>query len=307
VTGLVLLLDKVGWDTIGRAFVQVGPWGALLVLALGMCENLGDAASMRAAFGGKLKLSDVLSIQCAGALANDLLPMEAGEVLKATLFSTRVKVSEGIAGTVVWNYVFKFVRPLTALMAALVAMAIGVAVPASVGWTVVGASIAAFIPFAVLALIVRKGGAGLVTRLLHRLGLGGVDPQRRLTAAAGLDERIRSFRVSEPRKFRAVIVYQFLARLASLATHVAAIRLVGLGFDLSTCTLLYAAFSMAHYVVTLMPAKLGVGEGAGYIVFSLFGYDGGAGVVVYVVLRLRTAITNGLPALLLSVRLEITR
>ncbi len=297
VGGLVWLLDSVGWSTIGGALAHVGLGGGAVILAFSVCENLGDAASLRAALPRKIGLFEVMTYNCAGAIANDLLPVEAGEVLKATLVSARIGAQDSIAGTVVWNYVFKFVRPAMALLAALSASIIGTQVNQAAGWTVVAASVVAFVPFAVLVLLVRRGAARLAVRLAQLVGLGRNAPEHWIAAASHLDERIRHFRKERPGDFRRVIGYQLLARTASWLMHVAVIRAIGLDLDLATCTILYAGFSMAHYLVTLMPAKLGVGEGAGYMVFSAFGLDGGTGVIVYVVLRLRTLVTSGIPGL----------
>lgn len=307
VAGFFWLLNSVGWSQIGQALASVGLGGALIIIALSLCENLGDAASLRASFRGRIPLLEVLASNGAGALANDLLPMEAGEALKAMLVGSRVGTADGIAGTVVWNYVFKFVRPATALVTGLVACLVGTQANTAAAWTVVGASVLAFIPFAVFMLLVRHGAARLAVRAANLVGLGRGASEKWLGAATELDARIRQFRSETPGQFRRVVVYQVLARTASFAMHVAIVRLVGLDFDLATCTLIYAGFSMAHYFVTLMPAKLGVGEGAGYLVFTAFGFDGGMGVIVYVVLRIRSLITNGIPGLVAVVRMAPKR
>jgi hypothetical protein len=298
VGALFYLLSAIGWDRVGQAFATIGWSGAALLFVLGLTENISDAGSLRAAVKTRIPLFKILCYNSAGAILNMVAAGEVGEVLKGALLKRHTTTSDAVTGTIVWNYIFKFSRPTVALLAALTGVVGGADVPPAIAWTVVAATALAFLPYFGLMLLVRRGMVGLVARLLRFLKIAGKDPEALIAQAVSLDQAIQGFWRTRRSDYLQVFGLQFMGRAVAWFTLFATCRLVGLDYSFALCSLLYAAFSVASYIVMLLPARIGVSEGSGYLVFSLFGLDGGIGLIVYVVLRVKALVTNGIPALL---------
>jgi len=71
---LFWLLNHIGWDKTGNAFAAVGLSGALILLALGMAENICDALAYRFAVRGDISLFRLLSYNGVGAIVNVFIP-----------------------------------------------------------------------------------------------------------------------------------------------------------------------------------------------------------------------------------------
>jgi hypothetical protein len=73
-----------------------------------------------------------------------------------------------------------------------------------------------------------------------------------------------------------------------------ALRALDLDHGFGQASLLYATINVADYVVAILPARVGVSEGTSYFIFKLLGLNPTMGVIMYVVLRIRTILANGL-------------
>ena len=294
---LVWLLHKIGWSQIGGALGQVGIRGAILLLILGFLENTLDAAALLASMSKRIGLYRILSYNSTGAIINNLVPGEAGEIFKGTMLKRHGSTQDAIASTVLWNYIFKSSRPAAALLAATTAWILGHGVDPYIAGVVWGATVVAFAPYLIFKLLLHKGAAELIMHALQKVKLLRRDPEKLIVAARELDEKIRRFRKERPKAYLGVFGCQFFARITAWFTLYAAVKLVGLPYSFGLCALIYAGFSVSSYVVMLLPARLGVSEAAGYLVFSLFGLNGAMGVIVYIVLRIKALVTNAIPAI----------
>jgi len=301
---LFWLLDRIGWSTIGDALAQVGWAGALALLILGLAENFFDAAAMHSAARGRIGLFRILSYNSAGAIVNVLIPWEAGEVLKGTLLKRHVSVNEAISATILWNYLFKVTRPAIAFAAALTGIALASGVDAWLAAVILVVTLLAFLPYFGVMVLIGKGMASIFVRLLRLLRLGGRDPDTLLAAARNLDRELQMFRRDSPRRYFLILLYQSLARVTSWLTIVAAVRLLGLDYSFALCSMIYAGISVSNYILVLFPARVGLGEGAGYLLFSLYGLDGGMGLILTLVMRIKGLITNGVAGALALVGRE---
>ncbi len=292
---LFWLLDMIGWSKIGESFVKVGWAGIGILLLLGMTENIFDAAAYKYAVKGEISLWRLLSYNGAGAIVNILIPWEAGEVVKGALFNQHVSTKDAISGTVLWNYIFKITRPLAALVAVLVAWILGHGIEDdSVTWIITAACFVAFMPYFLMRILLKLGVAGKVARFLAWAKIYRKDPESFVKAAKELDETLKRFWKERPKDFMMVLACQLLARVAAWLCWSATIWLVGLDFSFGLCSMIFAGLSIANYIVMLGPAKLGVGEGSGYVLFSLFGLDGGMGLIIFLIMRIKALITNGM-------------
>ncbi len=290
---LAVLLHRVGWDAIGSALAGVG-WGfAALIAATGFSENALDALALRSALG-KARYARVLLANSAGSLVNLLLPWDLGEVAKGALLGSEAPVSDRVAGIVIWNYLFKLTRPIVSLGAAVAGAVLHAGVLADdVIHVVLAANVVAFLPYVVLRLVLGAGPARLVLRLTQLVPALAQRTSRFVASAESLDAAVRDFARERPRDHALVLAAQIGARLSTCAGLFVIIAALGLGYDLGLVLLLYAGLNVAEYVLTVLPARIGVAETAAYGLFAVYGLDPAAGLVVYVVLRLRVLATNG--------------
>lgn len=294
---LVWLLDRIGWAWVGNVLVTVGWQGVLILATLGFMESMSDAAALRSAVVRRIGLYRVLTYNSVGAIINSIVPGEMGEVAKASLLRRHGTLQDAIAGTVLWNYIFKLSRPLVVFTAAVTAWILGHGIDPWVAGVVLLATALAFLPYLMFRLLLRKGAAGLLVRLLCKVRIIRKDPGNIVQAAQELDNRIRDFKKVQPLEYVKVFGFQVFARIASWITMYSAIQLVGLDYSFGLCSILYAGFNVAAYIITLLPARLGVSEGAGYLIFSLYGLEPSMGVILYIILRLKGLFVNGIPAI----------
>ena len=238
-----------------------------------------------------------MSYSGAGAIVNVVIPWEAGEAVKGTLLARHMSTSDAIRGTVIWNYLFKLTRPGVALAAAMCAFIFGYETDSPAAWMVPAACLASLVPFFVLKALLRFGMAGLTVRVLRFLHFLRRDGDAILNSAKELDARIRHFRTETPGHYKRVLLYQTLARIVAWSTWGVGLQLIGLDYSWGLASLIYAAISVSGYVVMLFPVRIGVTEGTGYLVFAMLGLDGGMGLVVAVIMRIKGLLSNGIPGL----------
>jgi hypothetical protein len=289
---LLWLLNKIGWSSIGQALLTIGPAGAVILLALGFIETIFDSAALAIAIGQR-RSGHVLFFNSAGALLNQILPFDLGEVVKGGLTHRMFPSGKTIAGTIVWNYVFKISRPIVTLAAALIGLAWANSVDVRVRYLILGGALASFVPYLLLRLVLRRGAAVPIIRLMRFVRILRKDPERILAKALEIDETVAGFWRERPGAFVAALVLQMCARLASWGSLYATLRLLGLQFGFTKCALLYAAMNTAELIITVIPARLGVAEGAAGGIFKLCGLPPQTGVIMYVVLRLKSLSTTG--------------
>jgi hypothetical protein len=292
---LLWLLNKVGWSNIGQALVKVGPTGALILAGLGFTETILDSMALAIVIGQRRSFH-VLFLNSLGALINQILPFDLGEVAKGGLMHRTFPRGETIAGTIVWNYIFKISRPLVTLAAALIGIVYATSVDVKVRGLILGGALISFVPYLVLRLVLQRGAAVLIVRLLRFVRIVRKDPERILAKALEIDEIVAGFWRERPRVFLAAMFLQIGARIASWSSLFATLRLLGLAIPFKECALLYAAMNTAELLITLVPARLGVAEGAAFGIFKMCGLQAQTGVIMYVVLRLKSLATTGVLA-----------
>lgn len=290
---LVALFGRVGLSSILDAFARLGWRGALLLFVLGMIENLGDSLALRSALRAKAPALALLGVNSLGALVNVAVPWEAGEVVKGTMLSRMTSAQDAVSATLTWNYMGKSSRPLVASLAALVGLALGCGpVERSSALLVLLACVLSFLPYLGFRILIHFGAVVAAVRALRSLPFVRQKIEKLTALAGGVDRDLKGFWRERRGDFFRLYAAQLSARLASYGCFVVLLRLLGLAFPLGLSSLLYAAVSVAGYFALIVPARLGVTEGAGYLVFSLLGLDGGLGFIVQVIQRVKMLITN---------------
>lgn len=291
------LLNRVGFDVIGGAFARLGWEGALVVLGMGLVENSFNALALVKAVGGRVGFFHALTYNGAGAIVNSVIPWESGEIVKGGLLRRHLSGQDAVCGTVVWNYLLKLSTPAAGLAASLLAVILGHELSPLIAWSVVGLSVLSFLPYLGLRYLLYKGVAGGILRLLRKVRLVRRDPADLQQWAVELDSKLKQFHRDHPSDWLAMFLFQIGARTTVLAGWFVSSRLLGYEYEFGTCALVFSGFSIASYVLMVIPAKIGVNEGTGYALFAAYGLDGGAGLIITVVGHLRVIVTNGVAAL----------
>jgi hypothetical protein len=286
------LLGKIGWAHVGQAVLRVGFGGAAILAALGLGETALDSLGLAVAIGHPHAWR-VLLINSLGALLNQILPFDLGEVAKGGLLHRNFPGRATIAGTIVWNYVFKISRPLVTLLAAAIGLCGSSLVRPAVGRAILAGALLSFVPYILLRLLMRRGAAVLTARVLGALRILGDRRERFLEAAREVDETALGFWHRRRSAFLAILVLQIGARIASWLSLFATLRLIDFPVTFSEGALIYAAMNTAELVITIIPARLGVAEGAAFGIFALCGLPAESGVIMYVILRLKSLATTG--------------
>jgi hypothetical protein len=293
---LLWLLNRIGWGTIATAVKSVGWAGALLLGAIAVSESVLDGAALWTIVGGNLRLGFAVVVNCAGSVLNLVLPWESGEVLKGGLLRNYFGTQAAVSGTVIWNYIFKISRPFISGLAALTAWWLCRTVPSRTMTMILVANLFAFAPYLVLRLAIRYGAAKGFLKILRLIPGLRRHPDHWITMAHAIDDQIRQFWRDRPLDYLKVFLMQCLARTTGWMSIYTAFRLVGLPYTFAQATLIYATMNVAEYVIAIFPARVGVSEGTAYFAFQFLGLDPKMGVIVYVILRLRTVAANGILA-----------
>jgi hypothetical protein len=296
---LVWLLDRIGWAKVLSAFTRLGVGGAAALVVLGILENTFDATSFHIALKRRIGTIRVLGYSGLGGLVNVVIPWDAGEILKVGLIRRHMRLSDAVAGTVIWNYLCKLSRPLAGTALALVGLIGCPSIPIAIRWAIVGASVLSALPYVAIKWILHRGAMGSVLALLTKLRLLNRERSEKwATHAVELDGQIRDFYLRNPRAYWEMLTHQILGRLASWAAIHVTTHLLGLGYSMALTAMLYAGISVATYVYMLLPSRLGVGEVAGAGVFALLGLPFDVGLLVQLIMRIKGLVTLTLASVL---------
>jgi hypothetical protein len=294
VAALLWLLGRIGWSTITDAIKSVGWLGAVVLCSLSLAETVLDGAALCTIVGARLRLAFAVVVNSAGSTLNLLLPWESGEILKTGLLRTHFSSKDSISGTIIWNYIFKLSRPAVSALTALLAWILCRDVSAGTIAIVLVANLLAFLPYIVLRLFVQYGAAEGLVKVLNLIPGIRRHPGHWVDLARNIDHEVRQFWQRRPAAYVKVMVYQAIARMTGWFGIYAGFKFVGLPYGFAQATLVYATMNVAEYVIAILPARVGVSEGTAFFAFKFLGLNPTSGLILYVVLRIRTVFVNGL-------------
>jgi hypothetical protein len=294
IVALFWLLGRIGWSTIGSALGRVGWVGALVLCGLSLAETILDGAALCTIVGSRLRLAFAIVVNSAGSTLNLILPWESGEVLKTGIMGSYFGSQPAISGTIIWNYIFKLSRPAVSAMTAVLAWLLcRDARPTTIA-IVCAANALAFLPYIVLRLVIQYGAAEGLFKVLKLIPGIRRHPAHWVELARNIDREVREFWRRRPAAYLKVFVYQAIARMTGWWGIYAGFKFVGLPYGFAQATLVYATMNVAEYVIAVLPARVGVSEGTAFFAFKFLGLDPALGLILYVVLRVRTVFVNGL-------------
>ena len=291
---LLWLLGRIGWGTIGHALGQVGWKGLTALMVLGWIESFTDGTALWVVMGQRLRYGFGIAVNAAGSMLNLILPWESGEVLKGTLLRGQFGTPSAVSGTILWNYIFKISRPAVSLTAAVCAWAFSSGTDGFRLGIILTANLLSFLPYLVLRVLIRYGAAAGLVRVL------GIVPVLRrhsghwIESARTIDREVKQFWHERPTDYLKVFGLQLVARATGWASIYVALNALGMECGFGQASLLYATVNVADYIVAVLPARVGVSEGTSYFIFKFLGLAPATGVIMYVVLRIRTILANGL-------------
>lgn len=290
--GLVWLLERIGFDRIGLSFQRLGFRGAATIVAFGLVEALLDGWALREAALGRVSYVKTLLINQTGAFLNIFAPVEAGEVLKATLLARHSRDGASTA-VLVWNMASRLAKS-SIIFAAAAAAFFFLSPMRSRAAVCLGFAALNILVYAIMAAIIRFGGVGRTLLVISRLPFLKGERVRRMVAHIQDAERQTSrFCHEYPLRYAAVLAAHAGARLAGLTTTWAALSFLAPGSPLLLSVLVYAAMELMGYVVAVLPTRVGTMEGSAFLVFAFLGLDGGLGAVLQLVLRVKQLIVTG--------------
>ena len=291
--GLAWLLGRIGWATVGSALQRVG-WPALVVLMLlGWSESVADAVALWVVMGQRLRLGFAVTVNAAGSMLNLILPWESGEVLKGTLLRGQFGTQPAVSGTIIWNYVFKISRPALSMTAALCGWALCRQIDRFHVGVILAANALAFVPYFGLWLFIRYGAAKGFLRVVDLIPILRRHPARWVEVARQIDREVKLFWHERPAAYLKVFFLQMLARTTGWMSYAVALRALGAHYSFGQVALAYATLNVAEFVTAVLPARVGVSEGSAYFLFKFLGLDPVLGVIMSVILRVRTIVANG--------------
>jgi len=290
---LFWLLNRIGWGTIGNALGRVGLPGALVLCSLSLAETILDGAALCTVVGTRLRLAFAVMVNSAGSTLNLILPWESGEVLKTGILRSYFGSGSAISGTIIWNYIFKLSRPAVSAMTALLALFLCRNTSASTMAIIGIANVMAFLPYVVLRVVIHYGAAEGLFKILKLIPGLRRHPAHWVEMARNIDQQVRQFWKERPAAYIKVFVFQTIARMTGWWGIYAGFRFIGLPYGFAEATLVYATMNVAEYVIAILPARVGVAEGTAFFAFKFLGLDPASGLILYVVLRVRTIFVNG--------------
>jgi uncharacterized protein (TIRG00374 family) len=291
---LAVLLSQLDIVAVGENLIRVG-WRFIAILAvyvLGMTANSVVWLFIIDPQASRARLRHVLGAHWAGAAINGLTPgSNLGDVLKGTLLKGRVDGDETVASLVTLNLLSSATGQVFVVAGLLICLAF-VQFPTWLILSLLGAALMLFLPLILIYLLLRRGLVSRLARFLGRLPLVKIkNPEKLLTRARSVDQRIRSFRKQRPDRFRLAVLWYFGVRLLQVAEvwilltallpGIAPYRLLLLALLTQTTS------QLVGWAMTLVPGQLGVAEGASTLLFKLAGFDPVVGLSMELARRIR--------------------
>ncbi len=280
-------------------YLKVMGWYAPLILipyaVLIIFDTKAWAYSFKPSFKNKkVGLGPLYLIRIAGESVNNLTPTAylGGEPVKAVLLKRfGVTLTEGLASVVV--------AKTTMIAAQIIFMFIGGAILLSrLGGSMnikVSLLIAFLISGGLLALVVRWQKTGLFSSLIGFLR----KPLARFGMLERVEERfvkvdkyISSFYLSNKKKFSASILFHFIGWVLGTAEVYLMLYLMGVKVSITDSFVIESMGQLIKGLGFFIPGSLGVHEGGGILIFRILGMEGGAGLTLMVIKRIREIVFN---------------
>lgn len=292
------LLFRVGPDRLWQDAAVLG-WGVVVIVAIEGVADLVHTRAWRWCFlpGHRPGLLRLWLPHLAGAAINMVTPTATlgGEVVRGTLLPRDVPGTEATASLAI----NRLAATLSDVFLSLAGVGLLLAVvPLENGVRVaVVAALALFVAGVGGFFVTQRRGrlAALVgeRRVLGRL-LGPSRAQRFATLTAEVDGRIAAFHAERPAALLASVLLHTAANCLGALQLFLFLRFLGAPSDLRTVALVFLVARVLDLAAFLVPARLGVQEGARMVAMRLAGLDPSLGLLFSLVLRLEQVVWTGI-------------
>ena len=287
---LLVLVYRLGADSIASALIHVSWWQFLLVCQLQGLNVVVDASAWRYALtGGGAPFWKLVAARLAGDAANVLTALASvgGEAVKAWVLRGDVPYAESVPSLIVSKTAEVIAQALLLALGLLLA----------VTTEAVGPSLRTAMVYLLLVELVAVGGfigvqvAGVFGHAGRVLAWAGATAGTR--HAERLDEALRGFYRHEWRRLLPCVTLYFVGWLIGVAQAALILDALGLRASLVTATILEALWSAVRFATFFVPASLGTLEGANAAAFRAFGFSAGTGLAFTLVRRACQAVWIG--------------
>jgi hypothetical protein len=269
----LLTLSRVDVKAVGNALGSAAPLGLIVVLGFGWLEIAARAWRWRYLLSplGRVGYGHAFAYTCVGYFANTFLPMRLGDVARAYLAATALRLPRmATLGSVVTE------RMADGLTILVVAAGLGLVVTDVSG----AAPVEMWIVLAVASTVGLAATAVLVAR--RRQSVEALIPERVRTLIASLIRGAEAVR--SPRGATVVVGSTLVAYLCAVGAMVTVASAVGLSINPGQ-----AAFAMAWIglstAIPAAPGSVGTYEFVGVSVLTLMGQDPAASLAAVVLLH----------------------
>ena len=295
---LYYLLDHIGFNNVKESFYKIGITGAVVLVMMGLLENILDSASLKYSSLKNVPLYKIHAINSLGGILNSVFPWETGEVVKGVMIKKDATFNESVLGVVLYNYLFKVTKPVAILFVIVTAVILKADADITYIILIFLASFVSFVPYIFITLLIKYSAVSLFTKMLEKILKKDLTKWKEKIGQ--FEEAVVKFRKDKDNSFFLVVALQVSARLVSTVTFLVTAYILGDIKEIFTTLLLAnAAINLANYVVMLVPAKLGVTESTSFFIFSMLGLDGGFGIMIALVMRIKALFTQAISCLLL--------
>ena len=279
-TGPIRLLDNL----------KIIGWGFIWVLLVFLGEVLLEVGAwyMAVPEQSRINFFVMFSASIAGSTMNALLPGgQAGEVLKGNLLSGLVPIKDIISSLTIYNFLytettlivlgfFSFLCLVTGAIDLEIALALfgGIAVTSlilmGIFWWLYRGAITDILK------VSKK-----IPYLKHKI------TDDLIKKGKEVDHQIRTFRHNRPKDYAWTMGLLIAARVFGIMEVWVILRLLQLKVSFITAAGIFTAGQLFYYITLFLPTRIGVLEGGAIAIFKMFGLDGGIGLTMEVVRRLR--------------------
>jgi hypothetical protein len=287
ISGLAVLVARIGTEALAAAFAELRWWQFVLVCLPYALIMVVDTLGWRYAFARDLvPFRRLLGARLAGDAVNVVTAMASvgGEVVKAWLIRRDVAYEESVPSVVIAKTTITIAQALFLLIGigvAWAALPMDSVIVRSMVWllAVEVVAVSGFFLAQVIGLV-RRGG-----RLLAWLGVADD-----ASSAERLDLALREFYRRDRRRFLLSVGFHLGGWLLGALETYLMLVVLRVPVPLPTAIVIEAFGSGVRFATFLVPASIGATEGANTAAFAALGFTAGTGLAFSLVRRGRQAV-----------------
>ncbi len=306
IVALILLIREIGLSELYQQLLNVG-WAFILILLVEFTSNISSARGWYYAFDPKHrpKYSFVCFTSIASLAVGGALPTgQASEIVKGNMMRGKSPNAEILSSLIWYNYLHVVTTSTAVLAAVLVPLCTG-AFETRISLIFLGIAVIIMVISMAMWLLLKMGLFRPLVGWMQARFTGFLRPSDKiLQGAEVVDKRMQNFLAHHRGDFYRCIFWLMIGRLLNIVEVWIILYQLDLPHTMSVVAMVYAATSMANYILMVLPAREGFLEGSSYLIFKLLSMDPTAGLSMEIVRRLRKIFYQftGLMMLLFSSR-----